>query len=30
MLVWSVVGEADSTVCCEVEARVLLGGQFYQ
>ena len=29
LLVWSVVGEGDSTVCCEVEAWVLLGGRFY-
>ena len=30
LLVWSVFGEGDSTVCCEVEVRVLLGARFYQ
>ena len=30
LLVWSVFGEGDSTVCFEVEVRVLLGAHFYQ
>ena len=30
LLVWSVFGEGDSTVCCKVEARVLLAARFYQ
>ena len=30
LLMRSVVGEGDSTVCYEVEAQVLLGARFYQ